>query len=183
MFRAGFLKTLALQGERYLLKTGISLLTGDATTGNFTLTIDPTLSALPSPLVPAPTGSWPKTNLPVLNKPILTGLTFTFAPPTGVFKGAFPWPGGPDDCEGQRRLRGGGPRDVRRTHPRHSATRRRVLHNGLRLRSGNTDESARGVGLPFLVPKPVIRKIFHFPSRILKRLPWHMEVDPSTTNT
>ena len=91
MFRAGFLKSLALQGERYLLKTGISLLTGDATTGNFTLTIDPTLSALPSPLVPAPTGSWPKTNLPVLNKPILTGLTFTFTPTTGIFKGAFPW--------------------------------------------------------------------------------------------
>jgi len=87
MFQAGFLKTLAPQGERYRLTTGLSLLTGDATTGNFTLTIDPGLSALTTALTQ--NGTWPKTNLPALNKPILTGLTFTFTPLTGVFKGAF----------------------------------------------------------------------------------------------
>jgi hypothetical protein len=94
MFQAGFLKTLAPQGERYQLTKDVSLLSGDALVGNFTLIFDPILAALPSPLVPAPAGSWPKTNLPVLNKPILTGLTFTFTGTTGVFKGAFPRPVG-----------------------------------------------------------------------------------------
>ena len=87
MFPSGFLKTLTPQGERYRLTTGISLLTGNATTSNFTLTIDPGLSALTTTLTQ--NGTWPKTNAPVLTKPVLTGLTFTFTPTTGVFKGAF----------------------------------------------------------------------------------------------
>jgi hypothetical protein len=87
MFPAGFLKTLAPQGERYRLTTGLSLLTGNATTGNFTLTVDPGLAALTSPLTQ--NGTWPNTNAPVLTKPVATGLTFTFTPTTGVFKGAF----------------------------------------------------------------------------------------------
>ncbi len=87
LFPAGFLKTLAPQGERYRLMSGLSLLTGSATPGNFTLTIDPGLAALPAPLTQP--GTWPATNLPVLTKPLPTGLSFTFTPSTGVFKGAF----------------------------------------------------------------------------------------------
>jgi len=84
MFPAGFLKTLSLQGERYQLKTGLSLLTGgDVAPGNFTLTVDPGLAALTQ------NGTWPATNVPVLTKPVATGLSFTFTPTTGVFKGAF----------------------------------------------------------------------------------------------
>jgi hypothetical protein len=87
MFPAGFLKTLTPQGERYLLKTGNSLLTGDTTTGNFTLTVDRGLVALTTALTQP--GTWPMTNAPLLTKPVPTGLTFTFTPTTGVFKGAF----------------------------------------------------------------------------------------------
>jgi hypothetical protein len=58
----GFVKTLAPQGERYRLTTGISLLTGNATTGNFTLTVDPGLAALATTLTQ--NGTWPKTNAP-----------------------------------------------------------------------------------------------------------------------
>jgi hypothetical protein len=90
MFKAGFLKTLAPQGERYRLTTGNSLLTGNATTGNFTLTVDPGLAALTMALTQ--NGTWPNTNAPVLTKPVTTGLTFTFTPSTGVFKGAFTRP-------------------------------------------------------------------------------------------
>jgi len=86
MFPAGFLKTLTPQGERYRLTTGLSLLTGNATTGNFTLTVDPGLAALTTTLTQ--NGTWPKTNAPALTKPP-TGMTFTFTPTTGVFKGTF----------------------------------------------------------------------------------------------
>jgi len=86
MFPIGFLKPLAPQGNQYQLKPNISLLTGNATTGNFTLTIDPGLVVLTTALTQ--NGTWPKTNAPVLTKPP-TGLSFTFTPTTGVFKGAF----------------------------------------------------------------------------------------------
>ena len=87
MFPAGFLKTLEPQGNQYQPKPNISLLTGDATTGNFTLTVDPGLAALAAAIVQP--GTWPKTNAPTLATPLPAGLSFTFTAATGVFKGTF----------------------------------------------------------------------------------------------
>jgi uncharacterized delta-60 repeat protein len=87
LFPSGFLETLLPLGERYQLAKDISLLSGDALGGNFTLAIDPTMTALTSPLTTS--GSWPNNNKPFVTAPIPTGLMFTFTGETGVFKGNF----------------------------------------------------------------------------------------------
>jgi len=87
MFPSGFLKSLDPLGERYQLIKGSSLLTGTAATGNFTLTAGPSGTVLPVALNQA--GTWPMTNLPLLNKPVTSSLKLTFTGTTGVFKGTF----------------------------------------------------------------------------------------------
>lgn len=87
MFPSGFLKSLDVLGERYLLTKGLSLLTGTAATGNFALTVDSSGTVLASP-VQQP-GTWPKTNIPLLTKPLTAAMKLTFTGTTGLFKGTF----------------------------------------------------------------------------------------------
>ena len=83
MFASGFLTSLAALGEKYQLEKNISLLTGNETTGSFLLGLDPAGAAVTQP------GTWPKTNIPALTKPVPAGMSLTFTGTTGVFKGAF----------------------------------------------------------------------------------------------
>ena len=85
MFPSGFLKPLDPVGETYLLTKNQSFLTGTEATGNFTITMDP---ASTPPLVEQ-TGTWPKSNIPLLDKPVSSKMSLTFAGATGVFKGTF----------------------------------------------------------------------------------------------
>jgi len=87
MFPSGFLKSLAPLGERFQLAKNISLSTGTDATGNFTLTVDPSGTVLPTPVAQA--GTWPMTNIPLLTKPVNSVLKLTFTGTTGVFKGTF----------------------------------------------------------------------------------------------
>ena len=87
MFANGFLKPLDPIGKRYQQSKGISVFTGTSATGNFTVTADPSATVLLAPVEQE--GSWPMTNIPLLNKPVVAGLKMTFTGSTGLFKGTF----------------------------------------------------------------------------------------------
>ena len=87
MFPDGFLKELVPLGERDPLQKNISRLSGDATTAEFKLVVDPSGALLPAAVAQA--GMWPKSNVPLLTAPVASGLKLTFTGASGVFKGTF----------------------------------------------------------------------------------------------
>jgi hypothetical protein len=66
---------------------GNSLISGNSTTANFTLTIDPQKQALASVLTQK--GIWPANNTPSFVQPVSSGLVITFSSATGNFTGSF----------------------------------------------------------------------------------------------
>ncbi|MFM8984137.1 MAG: hypothetical protein ACKOLA_14865, partial [Spartobacteria bacterium] len=84
---SGFLKRSNITGARYSLVAGSSLMSGNATTATFTLSIDPQKKALASAI--SQKGAWPANNTPALIQPVTSGLTMSFSSSTGNFSGSF----------------------------------------------------------------------------------------------
>ena len=83
----GFLKRSNISGSRYSIVAGSSLMSGNSTTANFTLTIDRQKRALASTLTQK--GIWPASNTPSFVQPVSSGLVITFSSATGNFTGSF----------------------------------------------------------------------------------------------
>jgi hypothetical protein len=84
---SGFLKRSNIAGARFSIVAGNSLISGNSTTANFTLTIDPQKQALASVLTQK--GIWPANNTPSFVQPVSSGLVITFSSATGNFTGSF----------------------------------------------------------------------------------------------
>jgi hypothetical protein len=84
---SGFLKRSNISGSRYSIVAGSSLISGNSTTANFTLTIDRQKRALASTLTQK--GIWPANNTPSFVQPVSSGLVITFSSATGNFTGSF----------------------------------------------------------------------------------------------
>ena len=88
LFPAGFLKQLNAVGARWLaLSKNVSLFSGDSSTANFQVLLDPLAEALPLPI--SQPATWPATNVPKLTAPVTNGLAINFQPTTGIFSGSF----------------------------------------------------------------------------------------------
>lgn len=83
---AGFLKSLAIFGERYQMEKGVSLLGGSSDSVPWQLTFDSPGKILSLPLVLG--GSWPGSNVPVLEKPDGYRVAWSFYKTTGVIRGS-----------------------------------------------------------------------------------------------
>jgi hypothetical protein len=84
---SGFLKRSNISGAGYSIVTGSSLMSGNSTTANFTLTIDPQRALLPTAI--AQKGTWPSNNTPGFVQPISSGLQMTFSSANGSVQGVF----------------------------------------------------------------------------------------------
>jgi hypothetical protein len=84
---SGFLKRSNIAGARFSMVAGISLISGNSTTANFTLTIDPQKRSLVSAI--AQKGTWPSNNAPAFVQPISSGLQMTFSSANGSLQGVF----------------------------------------------------------------------------------------------
>ncbi|MEI8284644.1 MAG: hypothetical protein WCG52_06585, partial [bacterium] len=87
LFPTGFLKRSTIVGSKYSVVTGKSFLSGNATTANFTLGIDPLKKVLPA--VISQKGSWSSSNVPAFTQPITSGLIMSFIPANGNIQGTF----------------------------------------------------------------------------------------------
>lgn len=83
-FSGGFLKSLEPTGNSYQFKEGISLISGTAATGSFTLSADPQAAVLAA--AKNFPGLWPKNNNPSFTA---SPAKLAFARKTGVFQGSF----------------------------------------------------------------------------------------------
>jgi hypothetical protein len=84
---SGFLKRSNIAVARFSMVAGSSLISGNSTTANFTLTIDPQKRSLVSAI--AQKGTWPLSNIPALTQPISSGLKLTFTSANGSVQGSF----------------------------------------------------------------------------------------------
>ena len=84
---SGFLKRSNIAGARFSSVAGSSLISGNSTTANFTLGIDPQKRALVSAIVQK--GIWPANNTPSFIQPVGSGLKMTFSSATSNFNGSF----------------------------------------------------------------------------------------------
>jgi hypothetical protein len=87
LFPTGFLKRSTIVGSKYSAVTGKSFLSGNATTANFTLGIDPLKKVLPA--VISQKGSWSSSNVPAFTQTITSGLIMSFIPANGNIQGTF----------------------------------------------------------------------------------------------
>lgn len=87
LFQTALLEVIEAVGARYMAPPkGISLLSGSATSADFSIIVDPAENAGTSF---SPAGTWPMTNKPIVlpNQVPVTKITFTAT--TGLFKGSF----------------------------------------------------------------------------------------------
>jgi hypothetical protein len=84
---SGFLKRSNIAGARFSMVAGSSLISGNSTTANFTLAIDPQKRSLVSAI--AQKGTWPSNNAPAFVQPISSGLQMTFNSANGSLQGVF----------------------------------------------------------------------------------------------